>query len=138
MGRMTTGDANAEILSVVRRITAAWREGPPSEIVARITPCFDANAVICGGPNLQAVARGADTCAASYEQFVRMATVHELTAPDPEIHVAGDAATALCPWKMTYTLNNETYTESGHDLLVCTRRDGDWRVMWRAMLPAAS
>ena len=138
MERMTTGDAHAEILSVIRRITAAWHEGPPSEIVARVTPCFDANAVICGGPKLQAVATGADACAASYEKFVQMATVREFAAPDPDIHVAGDAATALCPWTMTYTLNNETYTESGHDLLVFTRRDGNWRVMWRTLLPAAS
>ena len=135
---MTMGDAHAEILSVIRRITAAWHDGPPGEIVASITPCFDANAVICGGPKLQAVASGADACAASYETFVRMATVREFAAPDPDIYVAGDAATALCPWTMTYTLNNETYTESGHDLLVFTRRDGNWRVMWRTLLPATS
>lgn len=134
---MTTENSAAEILSVIRRITAAWLDGPPGEIIARVTPCFDENVVFCAS-NLQVVASGAEACAASYEKFVRMATVHELKSPDPEIHVAGEAATAVCPWTITYTLNNETYTESGHDILAFTRRNGEWRLMWRAMLPTPS
>jgi hypothetical protein len=134
---MTTENSAAEILSVIRRIDSAWRNGPPDEIVARITPCFDENVVFCAS-NFRVVASGAQACAASYEQFVRMATVRAFEAPDPEIHVAGEAATAVCPWTMTYTLNNETYTESGHVVFVFTHRSGEWRAMWRAMLPAPS
>jgi ketosteroid isomerase-like protein len=88
--------------------------------------------------NFRPVARGASVCAASYEGFVRMATVRDFSAPDPDIHVVGDTATAVCPWTMTYMLKGETYTESGHDLMVFNRADGQWRVMWRAMVPAAS
>jgi ketosteroid isomerase-like protein len=77
-------------------------------------------------------------CAKSFEDFVRMATVRECSLPDPQIHVVGDTATAVCPWTMTYTLNDATYTESGHDFLVFRRTGTDWRVMWRAMVPAAS
>lgn len=134
---MSSEDSGTEVLAVIRRITDAWLNGPPSEIVARVLPCFDADAVTYGyAPTLRIIARGGDTCAKSYEDFVRMATVNEFTTRDPEVHVAGDAATAVCPWTMTYTLNGDTYTESGHEILVF-RRDGfDWRVMWRAMLPA--
>ena len=133
---MTTNEARADILAVIRRISSAWRDGPPDEIVARITPCLDANVVFCSS-NFQAVARGAVACATSYEKFVQTATVREFAAPDPEIHVAGTTATAVCPWTMTYTLNDQTYTESGHDVLVLTRNGGDWRVMWRALMPAS-
>jgi len=42
---MTPETSAAEILSVIRRITAAWLDGPPGEIVARVTPCFDENVV---------------------------------------------------------------------------------------------
>ena len=134
---MTTSDAKAQILAVIHRINSAWLEGPPGEIVERVTPCLDANVVACG-PNFQVVARGASALATSYLDFVRMATVREFTAPDPEIHVTGDTATAVCPWTMTYTLNDQTYTESGHELVVFNRHGGEWRVMWRAMLPASS
>jgi len=134
---MSTEDPGADVRAVIRRITAAWLEGPASEIVARVTPCFDANAVVCGA-DFKVVVRGAAACAKSYEDFVRMATVREFTAPDFEVHVAGGTATAACPWTMTYTLNGETYTERGHDLLVLRRDGSDWRVMWRAMLPAPS
>jgi ketosteroid isomerase-like protein len=132
---MSSNDPRAEILGIIRRVNAAWLEGPPGEIVARVAPCFAPDIVICG-PNFQVVARGRDACAASYESFVRMATVREFVAPDPEIHVTGDTAVAACPWSMTYTLNDATYTEKGHDLLVFDRHGSEWLVVWRAMLPA--
>jgi ketosteroid isomerase-like protein len=134
---VTTNDSTADILSVIRRIDSAWREGPPDEIVARVTPLLDPDVVFCDN-NFQPVARGASVCAASYEGFVRMATVREFSAPDPQIHVAGDTAMAVCPWTMTYTLKGENYTESGHALVVFNRAGGEWRVMWRAMVPASS
>lgn len=132
-----TSDPATEILSVIRRITSAWLDGPPEEIVERVLPLLEPNVVMCG-PNFQVIARGADTLAASYEQFVRSATVREFSAPDPDIHASGDTAVAVCPWTMTYTLNDQTYTESGHDLLVLNRAGGQWRVVWRAMVPASS
>lgn len=134
---VTTNDPAADIRSVIRRIDSAWREGPADEIVARLMPLFDPDVVFCR-ENFQPVARGASVCAASYESFVRMATVREFSAPDPDIHVAGDTAMAVCPWTMTYTLNDQTYTESGHSLMVFNRAGGQWRVMWRAMVPTAS
>ena len=134
---MTTGNARTEVLSVIRRINSAWLEGPADEITTTVLPCLDENVVFCG-PSFQVLVRGAAACAKSFEDFVRMATVREFNAPDPEVHVAGDAATAVCPWTMTYTLKDQTYTESGHDLLVFNRSGGEWRVMWRALVPTPS
>jgi ketosteroid isomerase-like protein len=134
---VTASDPSAEILSIIRRINSAWLDGPPEEITARVAPLLDPDVVFCGS-SFQALARGARTCAASYEGFVRSATVREFSAPDPVIHIAGDTAIAVCPWTMTYTLDDKTYTESGHDLMVFNRRGADWRVMWRAMMPASS
>jgi hypothetical protein len=125
------------VRSVIQRINAAWLEGPPGEIVERVSPCFDEDVVMHDG-SFKAIARGRDALAKSFEDFVRMATVRAFDAPAPDIHVSGDAATAVCPWTMTYTLNGETYTETGHDLLVFRRAGADWRVMWRAMVPASA
>ena len=134
---MTNQDASADVRAVIRRINSAWLDGPADAITTALLPCFDESVVFCG-PTFQAVARGATACAASYEQFVRTATVRDFDAPAPDIHVAGETATAVCPWTMTYTLDEATYTESGHDLLVLTRRGGEWRVMWRALVPAST
>ena len=62
--------------------------------------------------------------------------VREFADPDPEIHLTGDTAVAVCPWSMTYVLNGTTYSESGHDVLVFNRHDAAGRTVWRAMLPA--
>jgi Tfp pilus assembly protein PilW len=134
---MTTDDAVADIRSVIDRINTAWLDGPPDAIVARVAPCFDANAVMYA-PGFQLAATGAVACAASYEEFVRMATVRDCTFRDPAIHIVGDCATAVCPWTITYTLNANTYTESGHDILVLRRAEAQWRVVWRTMVPAPS
>jgi len=130
-------DPRADVLAIIRRITAAWLDGPPDAIVERVRPCFDNNAVTYGyAPGFRLVARGGDVCARSYEDFVRAATVREFAARDPDVQVTGNTATAVCPWSMTYTLNGETYTESGHEILVFRHDGSDWRVTWRAMLPA--
>jgi hypothetical protein len=134
---VNTQDASADIRAVIRRINSAWLDGPADAITTALLPCFDESVVFCG-PSFQVVARGATACVSSYEAFVRMATVREFDAPAPDIHVAGETATAVCPWTMTYTLNEQTYTESGHDLLVLNRRGGEWRVMWRALVPAST
>jgi ketosteroid isomerase-like protein len=134
---MTTDDAGAQVLAVIRRINATWLDGRADGIAAALLPCFDENVVFCD-QSFQVRARGAMACARSFEDFVGMATVREFSAPDPAIHVAGDTATAVCPWTMTYTLDERTYTESGHDVLVFNRSGGEWRVMWRAMVPTSS
>jgi ketosteroid isomerase-like protein len=134
---MTIDDAIADIRSVIHRINTAWVDGPPDDIVARIAPCFDANAVLYA-PGFKIAATGAVAIAQGYEKFVRMATVHECTLGDLAIHVVGDCATAVCPWTIRYTLNGTTYTESGHDILVFRRAEAQWCVAWRTMVPASS
>jgi len=134
---MSVDDPSADVLAVIRRVNAAWLDGSVEAIGATLLPLFDENVAFCG-PAFQVVARGPAMCAKSFEDFVRMATVREFNAPDPTIHVAGNTATAVCPWTMTYTLNDQTYTESGHDLLVFNRSAGEWRVMWRALVPMPS
>ena len=41
-------------------------------------------------------------------------------------------------WHDGRALKGETYTESGHAVMVFNRAGGEWRVMWRAMVPASS
>lgn len=127
-----------DVRGVIDRINAAWLEGPPDEIPARIGACFHRDAVICGGPDFRVVARGGAACAASYVEFVRSATVNDCTLDAPAIEIVGDTATAVCPWTMTYTFNEKTYTESGHDILVLRRDSRDWLVIWRTLVPKSS
>ena len=124
-----------QVRSIVDRINAAWLHGPPSEIVARVEPCFHRDAVMYA-PGFQGVARGSATIAASYRDFVTKATVEQCTFGDLSIDVVGDTGTAVCPWMITYTLDGTSYTESGHDVLVFTHDDSGWRVVWRTMVPS--
>lgn len=122
---------------LLNRINDAWLKRPPGEISGVLQDCFDPRMVI-KGPGFQPLAQGSKACARSYEDFVRQATVRCCKVSEPDIDLYGNTAVATYSWEMTYELNGQVYDESGHDLFVLTRDEGQWRAVWRAMLPSAA
>jgi hypothetical protein len=68
--------------------------------------------------------------------FVNHAKVRECTLGEPEIDLAGDTASAVYSWEMTYELDGHEYSEAGADVLMLARVDGRWLITWRLMLPS--
>jgi hypothetical protein len=81
-------------------------------------------------------AAGKAACAKSYQDFLNQAKIRNCKLAEPLIDVAGDTAVAACAWEMTYELNGQTYSESGHDLFVFNRDQGKWLAVWRTLLPS--
>ena len=120
-----------EIQALVRKINEAWLGGR-SDV---LNQCF-ADDVVIRGPAFEVLARSKDACVKSYEDFIRQATVGEFKALDPAIDLWGATAVATSSWEIAYQMNGRDYHEFGHDLLVFTRQDARWWVVWRAVLPA--
>ena len=118
-----------EILSLLSRISEAWLEGRTEGL----NDCFH-NDVVIKGPQLQEMARGREACVKSYEDFIRLAKVREFKASEPVIDVFGAVAVASCTWKINYRMNDRDFRESGRDVLVLTHQEGEWKVVWRAVL----
>ena len=92
--------------------------------------------MVMRGTDLQELCRGKGACAKSYEDFLNQARIQNCKLAEPQIDVAGDTAVASYAWEMTYELNGTSYNETGQDLFVFTRQNGDWLALSRALLPS--
>jgi Domain of unknown function (DUF4440) len=121
------------ILDLLSRINNAWIKERGEAMTAALNECF-AEDIVMRGPGLALAGRGRDFAVQSYHAFVSQAEVKNFSLDEPEIDVTGETATALYKWTMTYALNEQEYTEQGHDVFVFARRNERWLAVWRAML----
>jgi uncharacterized protein (TIGR02246 family) len=122
-----------EVRDVIRRLNQSWLANPPEDIPRAMANLWhdDAAIVVLG---VQEMARGREACMASYQDFVRQATVEESTLSEPSVDVWGSTAVATARWEMTYALDGERLSESGHETFVLTRTPDGWRIVWRALI----
>jgi hypothetical protein len=124
----------AEIRDVLSRINNAWSKLRGEAMTAALNDCF-ADEIVMRGPGFVFLGKGRATAVQSYHDFVTQAEIKSVLLDEPQIDVAGDTATAQYKWTLTYALNNQEYTEHGHDVFVFARRDNKWLAVWRALLP---
>jgi ketosteroid isomerase-like protein len=118
------------------RINDAWQHLRGDAMTSALGPCL-ANEVVMRGPGFALAGKGREAAVQGFVDFTTQAQVKAFTAEDPTIDVAGDTAIAQYQWQMTYVLAGQEYTEQGHDLFVFCRTEGNWLVVWRALLPNA-
>ncbi|UCC72218.1 MAG: nuclear transport factor 2 family protein [Gemmatimonadota bacterium] len=123
--------ARKGIGDVLRRINQAWVKGN----IDRLHELFHEDIVIAH-PGFGRREAGRDACVASYRDFTAQAAVHEYQEEDPTIDVWGDTAVASYMFRIDYEIGGERYKESGFDLFVFLREGGNWRAVWRTLLPA--
>lgn len=120
---------------VLAEINRIWRESTPDAIAELIAPHFTEAAIVVA-PSLARVARGRAQVAASYGDFVRAATLLEVSIDEPEVDTYGDVAIATMPWRMRYEFGGRAGNERGFDTYVF-RREGDcWQICWRSTVSA--
>ena len=118
------------IRETVRGITAAWREGRLDDLSRFYRPD-----VVFVQPGLKARVEGREACVQSYRDFLAIATVHGYVEDEPLIDAFGETAVAATRFEIDYELATGRYREAGHDVLVLTRDEGEWRVAWRTLVP---
>lgn len=119
-----------EILKFLRRVETAWLGGRFDEL----RDCFRENAVLLGG-DLEHRLEGRDAIVESYAQFLREARLLAFESEAPIVDVIGDAAVTVTPWEVRYEREGTIHEETGGDLLILVRENGDWKVAWRTLLP---
>jgi uncharacterized protein (TIGR02246 family) len=124
-----------EVRRVIGRLHDAWSKNPPDEIPRAMDGLWHPDAVILAGA--QEMARGREACIGSYQDFVRQATLEDITLGEPSIDVWGDTAVATSSWHMIYDLDGQRHTESGHESFVLVRTDRGWEIVWRSIVPTA-
>lgn len=126
-----------QIGQLLRIINSSWLSSKPEELPKILADCFHADMVI-KGCDLETVAKGRDACIRSYVDFIEQAKIRAFHQDEADIRIVGDTAVASYGWNITYTLEENEFTEPGHDVFVFNRTNGKWLAIWRAMLTGSA
>lgn len=118
-----------DVRDVIDLINRTWLKGDPADLEMFFHPD-----VVIQPPGDSPRVHGRDPCIASYEAFVTDAHVRQFSPGDAEIDVFGDTAVATYRYRVVYQIADDTYDETGGELLVFLRREERWLVAWRTML----
>jgi hypothetical protein len=114
---------------VVERLNEAWR----TQRLAVLPALFHEQAVIVDATH-QPLAVGRAACVESYRAFVASTVVESYEEGAPTVALFGATAVVSYPFQIRYTLDGQTYNETGSDCLVLTRDTPGWLVAWRQLV----
>ncbi|MGH7660037.1 MAG: DUF4440 domain-containing protein, partial [Vulcanimicrobiaceae bacterium] len=109
--RTHAGSANTQITAVLKKVCDAWLRGTPEDLPAAVEGCFHDD-VIFRGANFQVVAQGIPAALASFQGFMRTATIASCRLGKPQIDLAGDTAIATFQWEMAYRFGENDHHET--------------------------
>jgi ketosteroid isomerase-like protein len=66
-----------------------------------------------------------------------VAKVNRFATSDHIVTLRGDTAIVEYQWRMSWTAAGADHHETGREVLVLSRRDDNWRVVWRTQIPTA-
>jgi ketosteroid isomerase-like protein len=123
-----------QIAAVLKKVSDAWLRGTPENLPDAVKGCFHDD-VIFRGANFQVVAHGVPAAIASFQGFMRTATISSCRLGKPQIDVAGDTAIATFQWEMAYRFGDSEHHETGYEIDVLTRSGaGQWLIRWRTLV----
>ena len=122
----------ADFISFAERLDRCWMEGRFDDLDA-----FLAKDVVFVAPGGTPRSEGLAQAIESYRQFTSHAQVNRFKTSDHAVTLRGDTAVVEYQWEMTWIAAGEEHNETGREVLVLSRRDGNWRAVWRTQIPGA-
>lgn len=122
----------AHVREVVRAVNDCWLNG----WYEQLDQYFD-DRVVLARPGFSGCIQGRDALLASYREFGERAHVRRFEPGTPVVHVRGDTAVSTAPFAICYECDGRTVEETGTDLLVFSRADGHWAIVWRTVVMGA-
>ncbi len=121
-----------EIRQTVERINEASRKGDIEELKH-----FCHEDVVIVPPGFVQRGEGRDTYLKSVEDFCAKGTVHQYKELSMKIDVFGDVAIVYYSYETKWEMEDRTFNEKGNDLMVLSRNEGKWLLIWRTLIPLA-
>jgi hypothetical protein len=122
--------AQREIQLRLHEINRAWLEGRLEQLGRFFDP-----GIVMVAPGFGAKLAGADTCLASFEEFIASAGVRRFKESEITAEVWGSTAVGSFRFDVTYVLNGNEQTEAGREIWVFARGEEGWRAVWRTQIP---
>lgn len=120
-----------EIRDFIARMNDAWVQGHPELLTS-----FFSEDIVMVHPDFSQRTEGREACVAAYADFCTQASIQELKPGEPSIDLFGDTAVATYAYEITYQMAGESFVDTGRDLFIFVRENGEWRAVWRTMILA--
>jgi hypothetical protein len=117
-----------QLWKLIRKINNCWHRGNPLEL----SDFFDQN-VVFNSPDFKRQIIGKDNCIRTYIDFMNNSKVLIYNESNPAVQLFANTAVVTYDFEMKYEQNNNTYHETGTDILIFERRQGLWKVIWRGL-----
>ena len=124
---------DAEFISFCESLDRCWMQGRLQDLDA-----FLAEDVVFVAPGGKRYAEGIAPAIESYRQFTSHAKVNRFQTSDYRVTRRGDTAIVEYAWQMNWDAEGAEHHETGREVLVLSRRDENWRVVWRTQIPVAA
>jgi len=115
-----------DVKASVRAISEYWR----ATQYERLGPLLPDDVVIAPpgfGPRI----RGRNAYVRSHRDYDQAASTLEFSADDSRVDVVGEVAVGVSPFRVLYEAEGVRQHEQGREILVFSRSQGKWRVVWR-------
>lgn len=122
--------SEADLVSFAESFDRCWMEGRLDGLKS-----FLADDVVFVAPGGSPRTEGAAPAVESYRQFLSQAQVERFQPANYQVTMRGDAAVVEYQWQMTWSAAGMEHDESGREVLVLSRRAGEWRIVWRTQIP---
>jgi ketosteroid isomerase-like protein len=128
----SNNDLKEEIRQTVQAINEASRKGDIEAL-----KCFCHKDVVIVPPGFVQRAEGRDTYLKSVEDFCDTGTVLEYKELSMKIDIFVDVSVVYYRYETKWEMEGETFSEKGNDVMVLSRNEGKWLLIWRTLIPLA-
>jgi ketosteroid isomerase-like protein len=121
---------DTDFITLTESMDRCWMEGRFPDLEA-----FLAKDVVFVAPGGEHRSEGLAQAIEGYRQFMSHAQVKHFETSDHIVTLRGDTAVVEYRWQMAWTAGGADHNETGSEVLVLSRRGGNWRVVWRTQIP---
>ena len=129
-------DSNNDLKNVIRQTVQGINEASRKGDIEALKQ-FCHKYVVIVPPGFVQRAEGRDTYLKSVEDFCAAGTVLEYKELAMKIDVFGDVAIVYYSYETKWEMEDKTFSEKGNDVMVLSRDEGKWLLIWRTLIPLA-
>ena len=129
-------DSNNDLKNEIRRVVEAINEASRKGDIEALK-CFCHKDVVIVPPGFVQRAEGRDTYLKSVEDFFDTGNVLEYKELSMKIDVFGNTAIVYYRYETKWEMEGKTFSETGNDVMVLSRNEGKWLLIWRTLIPLA-
>lgn len=118
----------SQIEHLISTLNDAW----PNEDYDKVRELLDEDVVFVN-PDYSMEVTGRNECADTFRQFMETATLNQVEVTEPHVHVWGSTAIGHYEFSIQYELDGKEHEEEGIDILVFTKREDGWKIVWRGL-----